>query len=138
MYLSDFNEQEEKISYSIEDENGDRIDNVTLSISNIEEKIVNMDFFLLSYLPKLMSKGYNITVLGPLSNDLVNILDSMQINLIRAGIHPFAASTIHVVSVSEKDCNIKYNKKDIIIFAEEYLKNNDLNDTLYKILKYYT
>lgn len=137
MYLADFNKSKGIISYSVENEKGDRIDKASTNIINLKDlDIVNMDLFLLSYLPKLMSKGNNIKIMGPISANLSNSIDNMQLTLIRSGIHPFAASTIHIVSLTE-ECVIEYDKQDIIVFAEEYLKNNNLDNVLKKVFNYY-
>lgn len=135
LYLADFQPKHSSIKYSIEDENGDQVDHgkCITDVGNM----YNMDFFLLGYLPKLMSKGDNIEVMGPVSENLISILDKMQMVLITSGMKPFAVSTVKIKGVDTKS-KLKYDKQDIKVIAEVYLKNEDLGETLNFVFKYYS
>lgn len=137
LYLAEFDPYEGMIAYSIEDENNDRTDKALYSNELLKKySPKNMDFFVLSYLPKLMSMGDNLKVLGPLSADLVRALEPMQYKLIRSGIHPFGSITLTVTAIEDKG-NIDYISEDILNIAKVYLENNDLNSTLKFVFEYY-
>jgi len=137
MYLAELDLEKGMIAYSIEDENGDRLDKVIVEEDYLRNlTIVDMDMFLLSYLPKLMSKGYNLKIMGPISKSLADMLDDMQLTLIRAGIHPFGASTLSIMSIEEVE-DKNYGKDDIVQFAKKYLENRNLSETMKEVFKYY-
>ena len=137
LYLAEFDPYEGMIAYSIEDENNDRADKVLYSNELLKKySPKNMDFFVLSYLPKLMSMGDNLKVLGPLSADLVRVLEFMQFKLIRSGMHPFGNVTLTVTGIDSQG-NTDYISEDILNIAKVYLENNDLNSTLKFVFEYY-
>ena len=137
LYLAEFDPSEGFVAYSIEDENGDRVDKGRFgheSLRNYDPK--TMDFFLLSYMPKLMAAGDNLEVLGPLSRGLVQKLDDMEELLLKNSMHPFnniALTSNAIVDHGNRD----YKEEDILHFAEVYLNNNDLDETLKSVFEYY-
>jgi len=137
LYLAEFDPSEGFVAYSIEDENGDRVDKGRFghaSLRNYDPK--TMDFFLLSYMPKLMTTGDSLEVLGPLSRGLVRKLDGMEETLLKDSRHPFnniALTSNTIVDYGNRD----YMEKDILQFAEVYLNNKDLNETLKFVFEYY-
>lgn len=138
LYLAEFDPSEGFVAYSIEDESGDRVDKGRFghaSLRNYDPK--TMDFFLLSYLPKLMSAGDNLEILGPLSRGLVQKLDSLQDSLIKSRMHPFRNIALTVASDGGIDGRRDYKEEDILHFARVYLNNNDLNETLKSVFEYY-
>lgn len=135
LYMDQFDPGTGEVSFSVEDELGNRVDKAT----HFDKSIVmeTMDFFLLSYLPKLMSEGNNIEVLGPISKNLISVLNQMQKALIMSGIDSFAAGTIKVNFV-DNIVNFRYDVPDILPIAEVYLKNQSLDETLGFVFKYYS
>jgi hypothetical protein len=137
LYLAEFDPYEGMIAYSIEDENNDRVDKVVYNSESLKTySPKNMDFFVLSYLPKLMSMGDNLKILGPVSKGLISELNSLQYTLIRSGIHPFGSTTLLITSI-ENQGSIDYISEDILKIAKIYLENNDLNSTLKFVFEYY-
>ena len=137
LYLAEFDPIEGLVAFSIEDENGDRVDKGRFG----HEKLRNynpktMDFFLLSYLPKLMSNGDNLEILGPLSKGLIHKLDGLQNKLVREGMHPFRNIALTVTAVEDAGRR-DYKEEDILHFAKAYLKNKDLSETLKSVFEYY-
>jgi len=136
--MADFDKSIGKISYSIEDELGNRVDFAEYEnerIKNYDFQV--MDLFLLSYLPKLMSLGDSLLVRGPISKVLSIQLMLFQEKLIGSKIYPFSNVNVFFENIKRVYPN-PYYTEGIVKIAKTYLKNESLNEALEDAFKNYS
>jgi hypothetical protein len=128
--MENFDKDSSSISYSVEDERGDRVDLVEFSHRNIQDYDFKvMDLFLISYLPKLMMLGDSILVMGLISKVLSVNLMLFQEELIKSKIYPFTMVNIFLQDTKRVYPN-PYFTDGIIRIAKTYLKDENLNAAL--------
>ena len=127
-----------KISYSIEDARGNRVDFAEYKnehIKNYDFQV--MDLFLLSYLPKLMSLGDSLLVRGPISKVLSIQLMLFQDKLIGSKIYPFSNVNVFFETIKRVNPNTYYTE-GIVKIAKAYFRNENLNESLEEAFKNYS
>jgi hypothetical protein len=122
LFMEDFNPVEGIISYSVENENGDRIARSQYQDESIKTySPETMDFFLLGYLAQLEKLDTNLEVQGPISKGLLNLLDNNKI------------SALDIVDVTKR----VYTEKELNFFRTVFYETQDLNKTLSGVFNYY-
>ena len=120
--MEDFNPVEGIISYSVEDENGDRIARAQYQDESIKTySPETMDFFLLGYLPQLERLDTSLEVQGPVSKGLLNLIDNYKI------------SAMNIVTKTRRI----YTEKSLKFFRSVFYETQDLNKTLSGVFNYY-
>ena len=122
LFMEDFNPVEGIISYSVEDENGDRIARAQYQDESIKTySPETMDFFLLGYLPQLERLDTSLEVQGPVSKGLLNLIDNYKI------------SAMNIVTKTRRI----YTEKSLKFFRSVFYETQDLNKTLSGVFNYY-
>jgi hypothetical protein len=122
LFMEDFNPVEGIISYSVENENGDRIARAQYQDESIKTySPETMDFFLLGYLAQLERLNIYLEVQGPVSEGLLNLLDNNKI------------SALDIVDVTKR----VYTEKELNFFRTVFYETQDLNKTLSGVFNYY-
>ena len=122
LFMEDFNPVEGIISYSVEDENGDRIARAQYKDESIKTySPETMDFFLLGYLPQLERLDTSLEVQGPVSKGLLNLIDNYKI------------SAMNIVTKTRRI----YTEKSLKFFRSVFYETQDLNKTLSGVFNYY-
>ena len=119
LYFNNFDPDTGSISFSIEDNNGNQI-TVVSCMDSCLKNLETMDYFLICCFPKYLNNKTILTVKGPVSNDLYNLLTPV-INLKVDSIVSGASYTSHDLEVIEK----------------YFLISNNLNIILNKVFKYF-
>ena len=120
LFLENFEPSIGCVSYSVENENGDRV----AKASCTHERLMtfnpsSMDLFVLGFLPQLREMKATLVVGGPVSQALLDILDEEII-------------ADHIVVSNEK-----YTTKAIALFESVFKNTHNLDKTLTEVFDYY-
>ena len=122
LFLEDYDPKVGLVSYSVEDENGDRVargQHKSSDLSNFNP--TTMDFFVVGFLPQLRRLGLALEVQGPISASLSNLLQDDNVK------------AIDIVEETGQE----YNQKDLDFIAHVFLETLDLNKTLSGVFNYF-
>ena len=122
LFLEDFDPEIGRVTYSVENEDGDRVgrgQHTDVDLKNYSP--ATMDFFVLAFLPQLRNLGFSLQVQGPISESLAKFLKD---DAVQAGF---------VVEGTERE----YKKEDIEFFEKVFSKTHDLNKTLSGVFNYF-
>lgn len=141
LYLSDYLPEEGLISYSVENEAGDRIDiAVYISEDILKYNFKTMDLFLLSYLPKAMTEvNLKLVVMGPVSAQLVEYMSDIQNYIIDNFLSPIKFYKIEIEYGGVINGPIRdYSSKNIQQIIHSYVVARDINKTLSETFNIYS
>lgn len=123
--MDNFDPEEGAISYTVENEDGDRVARAEYKGEEIKTYSPStMDFFILSFLPKLLELNAQIQVQGPISQGLYNTIEELYPGLVKAK---------RVVEIDNRE----YKDIEIDLFSNVFLLTKDLNRTLNRVFTYY-
>lgn len=137
LFMENFDNVEGIISYSVEDEAGNRVARAQHKVNCLKTyHMTTMDFFLLAFLPKLMREGGDLEVKGPISEELNSKLGEMQGTL---NFRNFLHEKVKIRSNSViEDSSKQYMVKDVEFFdTVYYLNKENLDMTLSSVFNFY-